>query len=113
MVAQEMRYELVHALSSRKSNRVILDMRNLTFMTSLACVAFIAVKQSMKGEGERVALCNMSAFIKKIFHAKRLLRQSPNSGNVAFESAETLQEAIKMLNSELSPDSESASESEA
>lgn len=103
IVAQQMRFELVHALGSRKSDRVVLDMRNLTFMTSLACVAFIAVKQSMKGEGERVALCNMSDFIKKIFHAKRLLRRSPNSGNVAFESADTLQDAIEMLKRDPAP----------
>lgn len=101
IVAQELRYELVHALNSRQATLVILDLRNVTFMTSLACVAFIAVKQAIKSHDGRVALCNMSEFIRKLFNAKRLLTRSPNSGNVAFEGAGTLQEAIDMLNAPL------------
>ncbi|MBP87155.1 MAG: hypothetical protein CMJ64_10625 [Planctomycetaceae bacterium] len=99
LVAQELRYELVHAMNSRQSVLIVIDLRNVTFITSLACVAFIAVKQSMKSNDGRVALCNMSDFLKKLFNAKRLLTRSPNSGNVAFEAAGTLQEAIDMLSS--------------
>lgn len=112
-MAQEMRFELVHALNSRRSSRVVLDLKNLTFMTSLACVAFIAVRQAMKDKTHRVALCNMSDFIKKVFEAKRLLRRSPNSGNVAFESAETLQDAIEMLNVPLKSNADGSDEPDA
>jgi anti-anti-sigma factor len=113
IVAQELRYELVHALNSRQSTQVVMDLRNVTFITSLACVAFIAVKQSMKSNDGRVALCNMSEFIKKLFNAKRLLTRSPNSGNVAFEAAGTLQEAIDMLSSPLESQVKTAPESDA
>ena len=96
-VAEELRYELIHALKSREVNRVVLDLHNMTFITSLACVAFIGVKQAIKDAEGRVVLCNMSDFIHKVFSAKRLLAKSPQSGNVAFESAESLQEAIELL----------------
>ncbi|MCA9118664.1 MAG: STAS domain-containing protein [Planctomycetaceae bacterium] len=102
-VSEEMRYELVHAVKSRQSKRIILDLRNMTFMTSLACVAFIGVRQAMKDVEGRVVLCNMSDFIHKVFSAKRLLVRSKNSGNVAFESAATLEEAISMLSSSDAP----------
>ena len=113
IVAQELRYELVHALNSRKATRVVIDLQNVTFITSLACVAFIAVKQAMKSTEGRVALCNMSDFIKKLFNAKRLLTRSPNSGKIAFEGAETLQDAIEMLSSPLVSQGNTSPESDA
>ena len=97
MLSQELRYELVHAVKSRESKRIVLDLRNMTFMTSLACVAFIGVRQAMKDTTDRVVLCNMTEFIHKVFTAKRLLLRSKTNGNVAFESAATLEDALTML----------------
>ena len=102
-VAEELRYELVHAVQSRQVIRVILDLHKMAFITSLACVAFIGVKQAIKDAEGRVVLCNMSDFIKKVFDAKRLLARSPQSGNVAFESAESLQEAVELLAADEKP----------
>ncbi|MBC8351025.1 MAG: STAS domain-containing protein [Planctomycetes bacterium] len=103
-ISEEMRYELVHAVKSRDSKRIILDLRNMTFMTSLACVAFIGVRQAMKDVEGRVVLCNMTEFIHKVFTAKRLLVRSKSNGNVAFESAASLDEAISMLSSDETED---------
>lgn len=97
LVAEELRYEMVHAVKSRQSDLVVLDLGQMTFMTSLACVAFIGVKQALRDTGGRIALCNMSDFIRKVFHAKRLLTRSPHSGNVAFEEADTLEDAVALL----------------
>lgn len=102
-VSEEMRYELVHAVKSRQSKLIILDLRNMTFMTSLACVAFIGVRQAMTDVDGRVVLCNMTEFIHKVFSAKRLLVRSKNSGNVAFESATTLEAAFAMLKQQDEP----------
>lgn len=102
-LAEELRYELVHAVKSREAKQIVLDLRNMTFMTSLACVAFIGVRQAMKDVKGRVVLCNMSDFIHKVFSAKRLLVRSKNSGNVAFESAATLEDALALLASDEPP----------
>ncbi|HUG70257.1 MAG TPA: STAS domain-containing protein [Pirellulaceae bacterium] len=96
-ISEELRYELVHAVKSRESKRIVIDLRNMTFMTSLACVAFIGVRQAMKDVEGRIVLCNMTEFIHKVFSAKRLLVRSKNNGNVAFESAATLEDALAML----------------
>jgi anti-anti-sigma factor len=96
-VSEELRYELTHAVKSRKSKRIVLDLHNMTFMTSLACVAFIGVRQAMKDIEGRVVLCNMTDFIHSVFTAKRLLVRSRNNGNVAFEAATTLEDALAML----------------
>ena len=45
--------------------------------------------------------------------AKRLLTHSPNSGNVAFEGAGTLQDAIEMLSAPLVGKVKASPESEA
>ena len=103
-LSEELRYELVHAVKSRQAKRIILDLRNMTFMTSLACVAFIGVRQAMKDVQGRVVLCNMTDFIHKVFSAKRLLARSKTNGNVAFESAATLNEALALLAAEDKPE---------
>jgi anti-anti-sigma factor len=97
MVAEELRYELVHAVQRAQSKRFVLDLRNMKFMTSLACVAFIGLKHSVREVDGRLVLCEMSDFIRKIFNAKRLLTPSQSTGNVAFEEAEGLAEAVERL----------------
>lgn len=96
-ISEELRYEMVHAVKSRESKRIVIDLRNMTFMTSLACVAFIGVRQALKDVEGRIVLCNMTEFIHKVFSAKRLLIRSKANGNVAFESAATLEDALAML----------------
>lgn len=103
-ISEELRYELVHAVKSRELKRIVIDLRNMSFMTSLACVAFIGVRQAMKDVHGRVILCNMTEFIHKVFSAKRLLVRSKNNGNVAFESAATLEDALAMLANPDAPD---------
>jgi anti-anti-sigma factor len=103
-ISEELRYELVHAVKSRELKRIVIDLRNMSFMTSLACVAFIGVRQAMKDVHGRVILCNMTEFIHKVFSAKRLLVRSKNNGNVAFESAATLEDALAMLATTNVPD---------
>lgn len=103
-ISEELRYELVHAVKSRELKRIVIDLRNMSFMTSLACVAFIGVRQAMKDVHGRVVLCNMTEFIHKVFSAKRLLVRSKNNGNVAFESAATLEDALAMLATTNVPD---------
>lgn len=103
-ISEELRYELVHAVKSRELKRIVIDLRNMSFMTSLACVAFIGVRQAMKDVHGRIILCNMTEFIHKVFSAKRLLVRSKNNGNVAFESAATLEDALAMLATTNVPD---------
>jgi anti-anti-sigma factor len=98
MIAEELRYELVHAVKRSKSKAFVLDLRNMTFMTSLAFVAFIGLKHGVREIDGRLILCNMTEFIRKVFNAKRLLTPGANTGNVAFEEADTLADAIARVN---------------
>lgn len=97
--AEELKYELSHAVRGAKTNQVVLDLHKMEFMTSLACVAFIGVKHAVRERQGRLILCNMSEFIHKVLSAKRLLSPSQANGHVAFEQAPTLKAAIAMLNS--------------
>jgi len=96
-VAQDLKHILTHTVKRSTATKFILDMKNLTFMTSLGCVAFISVKHAVRDKQAQLVLCNMMPFIRKIFTAKRLLQASPYNGNVAFVSAETLEEALEIL----------------
>ncbi len=97
MIAEELRYELVHAVKRATSKRFVLDLRNMAFMTSLAFVAFIGLKHGVREVEGRLVLCNLTDFIRKVFNAKRLLTPGATTGNVAFEEAESLSEAIERM----------------
>ena len=97
IVAQDLKTIFGHTVRKSAATKFVLDMEKLTFMTSLGCVAFISVKHAIRDKPGRLVLCNITPFIHKIFTAKRLLKQSQINGNVAFECADTLDEALEML----------------
>lgn len=97
MVAEELRYELVDAVKRAETKKFVLDLENMAFMTSLACVAFIGLKHAVRETEGRLVLCHMTDFIRKIFNAKRLLTPSQNTGNVAFDDADTREAAVAAL----------------
>ncbi len=99
LVAQDLKTIFAHTVKSSLATKFVLDMGKLTFMTSLGCVAFISVKHAIRDKEGRLILCNITPFIHKVFTAKRLLQQSHINGNVAFECAETLQDALEMFSS--------------
>ncbi|MFV1964666.1 MAG: STAS domain-containing protein [Pirellulaceae bacterium] len=95
VLAEELRYELAHAVKRTRPKKFVLDLRKMGFMTSLACVAFLRLKATVRDVGGRLILCNMADFIRKVFAAKRLLTPSQHTGNVAFEVVDTLHDALE------------------
>jgi len=96
IVAQDLKIIFGQTVKSSLATKFVLDMGKLTFMTSLGCVAFISVKHAIRDKQGRLILCNITPFIRKIFSAKRLLKQSQLNGNVAFECADSLEDALHM-----------------
>lgn len=97
IVAEELRYELYHAAKRYRADQIVLDLRNMTFMTSLACHAFLGLRNAVRDLHARIVLCNMADFIRKVFAAKRLLTPSPSTGRVTFEAVDTLEEALELF----------------
>jgi anti-anti-sigma factor len=97
LVAQDLKQILTHTVKKSTATKFILNLENLTFMTSLGCVAFISVKHAIRDKQGQLVLCNMMPFIRKIFTAKRLLQASPHNGNVAFVSVDSLEDALEMF----------------
>jgi anti-anti-sigma factor len=94
VLAEELRYELAHAVKRARSKKFIMDLRKMAFITSLACVSFLGLKATVRDVEGRLILCNMAEFIQKVFTAKRLLAPSRHTGNVAFQVVDTLQDAL-------------------
>ncbi|RMF89209.1 MAG: anti-sigma factor antagonist [Planctomycetota bacterium] len=97
IVAEELRYELCHAAKRASCDQIVLDLRNMRFMTSLACHAFLGLRNGVRDRHPRIVLCNMAPFIRKVFEAKRLLTPSPTTGRVTFEAVDTLEEALELF----------------
>jgi len=97
VLAEELRYELVHCVKGSNRNRFVLDLASMKFMTSLSCVSLIGLKHAVREASGRLLLCNMSPFIRKVLDAKRLLSVSQQTGNVAFETAIDVDSALAEL----------------
>jgi anti-anti-sigma factor len=103
VLAEELRYELAHAVKRARTKKFVLDLRKMVFMTSLACVAFLGLKATVRDMDGRLILCNMADFIRKVFSAKRLLTPSQYTGSVAFEVEDTLHDALEAFAEKLVP----------
>jgi anti-anti-sigma factor len=109
VLAEELRFELIHAVKRSTRQKIVVDLQRMEFMTSLACVAFLGLKAGVREHGGRLMLCNLSEFIRKVFNAKRLLSPS-YYGSVAFEEADTLEDALQRLSEPMPAATETSDE---
>lgn len=58
--AAELRDEILAAMQHAQSVCVILDLRNMEFLTSVALFPFIEIRAEAEREGRRVVLCNVA-----------------------------------------------------
>jgi anti-anti-sigma factor len=96
--AGELRKELIDAFDKEGVSQAIVDMADLETMSSVGYGPFVSLRLHVTNAGGRVVLCNLSEFINQVFTTARLLI-NPGSTGSRFESADTLEDAIRMLTS--------------
>jgi anti-anti-sigma factor len=91
--AYDLRNEMLALVRDAKCEHLIIDARNLIFISSVGFLAFLGVRRELKG---RIVLCNLNDTIRESFAVCRLI---PTGGDriAPFEAADTLDEAIAMV----------------
>ena len=89
-VVEMVKKEMLAAVQSGNAQSVIIDFRNVTFVGSMAFLAFLAVRRQIGGG--RIVLCEMSPEITEIFTVCRLIPANGNH-NAPFEVAGSISEA--------------------
>jgi anti-anti-sigma factor len=89
-VAYDLRNEILALVKEAKCQDLVIDARNLIFVSSVGFLTFLGVRRELKG---RIVLCNLADTIYQSFAVCRLIPVGDDS-IAPFEAAATLEEAL-------------------
>lgn len=69
----ELRDEILMAMQQLQSLHVILDLRNVQLLTSVALFPFIDIRSAAEREGRRVVLCNVATPVAQVLTVSQLI----------------------------------------
>lgn len=92
-VAYDLRNEILALLREAKCRHLIIDARNLVFLSSVGFLTFLGVRRETAG---RIVLCNLADAIRESFAVCRLI-PTGDDRVTPFEVADTLEAAISQL----------------
>ena len=90
--------EFDEAIKDVASPKVVIDMSNVEFMSSVAYLPFVGLRRKVSAAGGSLALCNFTDTIKEMFEATRLL-VNPRSPSAPFQFVESVEAAIEIVQS--------------
>jgi anti-anti-sigma factor len=95
-VAEAMGREMMREVTSRQATKVVVDMRNLQFMSSVGYGPLISLRSRVREAGGRLILCNINGVVRETLESTRLLI-NPHSPRSLFEHASDLPAALDAL----------------
>ena len=95
-LAEAMGRELTDSTQQQQATKVIVDMGNVSFLSSVGYGPLVSLRAYVRQQGGRMVLCNLNAVVKETFDATRLLI-NPRSPNSMFEFADDLEKAIALV----------------
>jgi anti-anti-sigma factor len=72
-LADELRDELLAALAAADGSGVVLDFRNVTFLSSVAFRPLLRLHNEVKKKGGRVAVCHLSPAVAEVMHLTQVV----------------------------------------
>ena len=90
------RHQMADAIRSRSPSGVVIDMKNVEYITSIALFPLIATRGVAEDVGTRMVLCNLSATVVKVLTVAQLIVESREHVK-HLAVFETLEDAVKTL----------------
>ena len=100
--AEELLQELVAMVDHYRSRRVVVDLRNIEYLSSVAFRPLLNLRRKLQETDGRMILCNLSNMVGDIFYTTRLVSPS-GSFDALFEMEPDLPAAITALTRNSSP----------
>jgi anti-anti-sigma factor len=95
-VAQELQRELMAAATAANARKVIIDFRNVRYISSVAFAPLLALRRHLNDCGGRLLLCGLSSMVGDIFYTTKMV--SPTGTFTApFEMQADLPAALAAL----------------
>lgn len=73
--------------------RVVIDMQNVNFVSSIGILAFLNLRRAVPNTDERIIFCNLSDSLTGMFRICKLISENPNDPT-PFYSVDTLESAL-------------------
>ena len=96
--SQELRQEIVSAIETSDSSQVIIDMKNVTYLTSVALFIFVDARAATEARDGRTVICNLAEVPLKVLTVTQLLVERRSSANY-LQMAEDIDSAVTLLQS--------------
>jgi len=75
-LADQLRSEMIDAVDQAGLNKVVLDFRNVEYLSSVAFRPLLSMRRKVEEVKGRVVLCNLAALVTDIFRTLRLISSS-------------------------------------
>jgi anti-anti-sigma factor len=95
-LAAGLKQELLEAVARSGLNRVVLDLRNTRYVSSVAFWPLLALRRQLNDQGGRLLLCGLTGAVHDIFTSTKMITGS-GSLNAPFEVAPDRATAVARL----------------
>jgi anti-anti-sigma factor len=96
-LAEVVLQELMSAIEQAQARKVVIDLRNIKFISSVAFRPLLRVRRMLQNAGGRLALCGLSRVVGDVFYTTRLA-SADGSSMAPFELAPDVPAAVAHLN---------------
>ena len=93
-----LRDEMVSAIGQAASDDVIIDMKNVEYLTSFALLPFVSIRSAVEQRGGRVVLCRPAGIVVDVLSVAQLIVESREHAH-HLQMADSLESAIALLKS--------------
>ncbi|MCA9124530.1 MAG: STAS domain-containing protein [Planctomycetaceae bacterium] len=93
-----LRDEIVEAMRQSKSNDVIIDMKNVEYLTSIALLPFVGIRSAAKQRGGRAVLAEPAGIVVDVLSVSQLIVESRDCAD-HLQMADGVESAIELLQS--------------
>ena len=91
--------EFLEAVAQFTAHQVVIDMRNLKYMSSVAFRPLLRLRSKLQKSGGRMILCGLAATVGDIFYTTKMLSKS-GVFEAPFETEPDVAAAVERLNRE-------------
>lgn len=93
-----LRDEMVSAIRQSASDDIIIDMKNVEYLTSIALLPFVGIRSAAEQRGGRVVLCQPTGIVVDVLSVSQLIVESRECAQHLL-MADSLESALALLKS--------------
>ena len=95
-IAAGLKEELLAAVAKHGLNKVVLDLENTVYVSSIAFWPLLTLRRQLADQGGRLVICGLRGAVQEVFTSTRMVSSS-GSMNAPFETAPDRQTAVARL----------------